>query len=337
MNKVLVTGGGGFVGLAIVRQLAALGVETTVVGRHHYPAVEKEGVRSLVGDIRDLEFLKHSADGHDAVFHVAAKAGIWGDRKSYYSVNVQGTENVIEACRANGIRTLVYTSTPSVVFDGNDLQGRDESLPYSSNPLCHYAETKILAEQKVLAANCEYLRTASLRPHLIWGPGDTQIIPRLIQRGRQGKLKIVGDGRNLVDISYVDNVADAHILAAQNLATVGTAAGQAFFISQGEPVILWDWINELFNRVAIPPVSRQVSFGAAYKVGSAIEWLYTMFRLQSEPQMTRFLAEQLAKSHWFSIDKAKKILSYSPRISTSVGMDRLVKWLLLQNNLKQEK
>ena len=334
MNKVLVTGGGGFVGLAIVRQLAAMGVETTVVGRHHYPAAEAIGARSLVGDICDLEFLKQAANGHDAVFHVAAKAGIWGDREAYYSVNVQGTENVIEACLVNGIRTLVHTSTPSVVFNGNNLQGGDESLPYSKNPLCHYAETKILAEKKVLVANSEQLRTASLRPHLIWGPGDTQIIPRLIQRGRQGKLKIVGDGRNLVDISYVDNVADAHVLAAENLATVGTAAGQAFFISQGEPVVLWNWINELFNRVAISPVSKQVSFGAAYKAGRIVESLYSLLRLQSEPQMTRFLAEQLAKSHWFSIDKAKKIFSYSPKISTSVGMDRLVTWLLQQNNLE---
>ena len=334
MNKVLVTGGGGFVGLAIVRQLSSMGVETTVVGRHHYSAVEAAGAQSLVGDICDLDFLKQAAKGYDVVFHVAAKAGIWGSRDSYYSVNVQGTENVIEACLANGIRTLVHTSTPSVVFDGNEIQGGNESLPYSSNPLCHYAETKILAEKKVLAANSEQLRTASLRPHLIWGPGDTQIIPRLIQRGRQGKLKIVGDGRNLVDISYIDNIADAHILAAENLTTVATAAGQAFFISQGEPVVLWDWINELFNRVAISPVNKRVSFGAAYKAGRIMEWLYSLLQLQGEPQMTRFLAEQLAKSHWFSIDKANRTFSYSPKISTSVGMDRLVKWLLQQDTLK---
>ncbi len=190
------------------------------------------------------------------------------------------------------------------------------------------------AMHSVAAANSEQLRTTSLRPHLIWGPGDTQIIPRLIQRGRQGKLKIVGDGRNLVDISYIDNIADAHILAAENLATIATAAGQAFFISQGEPVVLWNWINELFNRVAISPVKKQVSFATAYNAGRIMEWLYGLLRLQSEPQMTRFLAEQLAKSHWFSIDKAKRVFSYSPKISTSVGMDRLVTWLLQQDNFK---
>lgn len=337
MNRVLVTGGGGFVGLAIVRQLAAMGVRTTVVGRHHYPAAEEIGARCLVGDICDREFLLQAAGGHDTVFHVAAKAGIWGSRDSYYSVNVLGTENVIAACRANGIRALVHTSTPSVVFAGSDLEGEDERLPYSRAPLCHYAETKILAEKKILAANSEQLKTTALRPHLIWGPGDTQIIPRLIRRGRQGKLKIVGNGRNHVDISYIDNVADAHVQAATNLATVGTAAGQAFFISQGEPVVLWNWINELFRRVAIQPVGRQVPFRVAYGIGGMMEWLYDILRLPGEPQMTRFLAEQLAMSHWFSIDKARNILSYSPKISIATGMDRLVEWLLSQDRPGKEK
>lgn len=337
MNRALVTGGGGFVGLAIVRQLASMGVETTVVGRHSYPAAQATGARCLVGDIRDREFLAQAARDHDTVFHVAAKAGIWGSRESYYSVNVQGTENVISACLANGVQTLVHTSSPSVVFDGRDLQGQDESLPYSPSPLCHYAETKIIAEKAILSANSEQLRTTSLRPHLIWGPGDTQIIPRLIQRGRQGKLKIVGTGQNQVDISYIDNVADAHIQAAKNLATDRTAAGQAFFISQGEPVVLWKWINELFHRVSIPPVRKQVSFKVAYRAGTVLEWLYRLLHLQDEPQMTRFLAEQLAMSHWFSIAKAKHHLSYTPKISTSDGMDRLVEWLLQQERPAKEK
>lgn len=337
MKRALVTGGGGFVGLAIVRQLTGMGVETSVVGRHHYPAVAEAGATCLVGDIRDSEFLEQTFRGHDTVFHVAAKAGIWGSRESYYSINVQGTENVIGACRKNGIKTLVYTSTPSVVFDGTDLQGQDESLPYSQNPLCHYADTKILAEQKILAENSEKLRTTALRPHLVWGPGDTQIIPRLIQRGRKGQLKIVGDGCNRVDISYIDNVADAHILAAKNLVTSGKAAGHAFFISQGEPVVLWDWINELFQRVSIQPVRKQVPFNIAYRVGSALEWGYTLLRLQSEPKMTRFLAEQLAMSHWFSIAKAQQVLSYNPKVSTSDGIDRLVAWLKNHKNHASKK
>ncbi len=327
MQKALVTGGGGFVGLAIVRKLVSMGIATSVVGRHQYPEVERLGARCLVGDIRNREFMAQSVVGHDTVFHVAAKAGIWGDRETYFSINVTGTENVIAASRENGVRYLVHTSTPSVVFDGRDIQGGDETLPYSESPLCHYAESKIQAERLVLAANSEKLSTASIRPHLVWGPGDTQIIPRLLERGREGSLKIIGRGENLVDISYIDNVAHAHVLAANNLATSGQAAGEAFFISQGEPVVLWDWINALFADIGIHPVTRKVSFRAAYRAGWILERIHTILRLRNEPKMTRFLAEQLAKSHWFSINKAKSILSYSPLVSTQEGMENLLGWL----------
>jgi len=327
MQKALVTGGGGFVGLAIVKKLTELGVETSVVGRHHYQEVERLGASCLVGDIRNREFMVQSVAGHDTVFHVAAKAGVWGARESYFSINVRGTENVLAACLENGVHCLVQTSTPSVIFDGNDIQGGNEILPYSENPLCHYAESKILAEKMVLSANSEKLKTASIRPHLVWGPGDTQIIPRLLTRGRQGSLKIVGRGENLVDISYIDNVAHAHILAAENLATSGEAAGEAFFISQGEPVVLWGWINDLFGKMGIPAVTKKVSFKAAYRAGRLLEKLYTILRVRNEPKMTRFLAEQLAKSHWFSINKAKTILSYSPLVSTEEGMENLLRCL----------
>lgn len=328
MQRALVTGGGGFVGLAIVKKLIELGVETSTVGRNHYPSAEALGARCLVGDIRDREFMVKAAEGHDTVFHAAAKAGIWGCRESYYSINVAGTENVIAACELNRVRSLVQTSTPSVVFEGSDIDGGDETLPYSRNPLCYYAATKILAEQKILAANSETLKTVAIRPHLVWGPGDTQIIPRLLERGRQGKLKIVGSGKNLVDISYIDNVAHAHILAAQNLESGGEAAGEAFFISQGEPVVLWDWINNLFNRLAVKSVNKKVSLKAAYRVGWAFEKLYGAFGLTQEPVMTRFLAEQLAMSHWFSIKKAQAILLYSPAVSSEKGLDKLIDSLL---------
>jgi 2-alkyl-3-oxoalkanoate reductase len=327
MRRALVTGGGGFVGLAIVERLATEGIETTVVGRHSYPDVEALGARCLVGDIRDPHFMNRAAAGHDTVFHVAAKAGIWGSRDDYFSINVGGTENVISACRKNGVRSLVHTSTPSVVFDGRSIAGGDESLPYSRNPLCHYAASKILAEQKVLAGNGGGLKTVALRPHLVWGPQDTQIIPRLLERGRRGSLRIVGQGNNKVDISFIDNVAAAHILAAKNLEETGSAAGEAFFISQGRPVVLWRWINELFDRIGVPRVSKKMSFRTAYRLGWLLENLFSLLRLKKEPGMTRFLAEQLAESHWFSIDKARSVLSYRPEVSMEEGMNRLVQWL----------
>lgn len=327
MRRALVTGGGGFVGLAVVRKLRERGIETTVVGRHRYPAAEKAGARCLVGDIRDQEFITRAVAGHDTVFHVAAKAGIWGSYADYYSVNVLGTGNVLAACRRQGVRSLIHTSTPSVVFAGQDIEGGDETLPYSNNPLCHYAATKIIAEQKVLAANSGILRTTALRPHLVWGPGDTQIIPRLLERGRQGRLRIVGSGTNRVDISYIDNVADAHLLAAENLAGPGTAAGEAFFISQGEPVVLWEWISALFARVEVKPVTSRVPLARAWLAGRLLEILFSVLHRRGEPQMTRFLAEQLALSHWFSIAKAGNLLAYFPRVSSEEGMDRLVAWL----------
>ena len=328
MKKVLVTGGGGFVGLAIVKRLVSEGIEVVVVGRHRYPEVEGLGVAIKVGDIRDGQFLVRAARGCDAVFHVAAKAGIWGRRQDYFSINLTGTEQVISACRANSIGILVYTSTPSVVFADHDLAGVDESAPYAKHFLCHYAHSKTLAEQRVLASNCEDLKTVALRPHLVWGPGDTNLIPRLVERGRKGLLKQVGDGQNLVDIAYIDNVVDAHWLAAINLETIATAAGKPYFHSPGEPVNLWTWINGLFGELGIPPVSRQVSFDKAYTAGVVLEWVYRLLSLRREPLMTRFLAQQLAKSHWFSIAAARRDLGYEPKVSTEEGMRRLKAWLL---------
>lgn len=318
-------------GLAIVRKLAAMGIETSVAGRNHYSRVEEAGARCLVGDIRDREFIARAATGCDTVFHVAAKAGIWGDRDEYYSVNVTGTANVIEACRRKGVSRLVQTSTPSVVFNGRDIQGGDETLPYSEKPLCHYAATKIEAERMVLDANSERLKTAAIRPHLVWGPGDTQIIPRLLQRGREGSLRIVGSGGNRVDITYIDNAAEAHVLTAINLEESGGAAGESFFISQGRPVVLWDWINGLFAERGIPPVQKRVPLPVAYQAGWLLEKIYGVLGRRDEPKMTRFLAEQLAMSHWFSIAKAQDVLGYHPRISNEEGMEKLLGSLAVED------
>ncbi len=325
--KAFVVGGGGFVGSAIVRQLADKGAEIGVYGRHHYPHLERYGVRQFQGDMLDSDLLIRSMQGYDTVFHVAAKAGIWGTKQDFELTNITGTRNVLGACFASSVQTLVYTSTPSVVFDRKDLQGADETAPYARRFLCYYASSKAMAEQMVLTANSEVLKTCAIRPHLVWGPGDPHLIPRLIARGKAGQLKIVGDGSNLVDISYIDNVADAHILAADNLNSSATAAGNAYFISQGEPVNLWNWINDLFGRIGIAPVEKKVGLGTAYLIGSLLEGIYMWFSITKEPRMTRFLAEQLARSHWFSIDRASRDLGYTPRISTAEGLTRVVAWL----------
>jgi len=325
--KALVTGGGGFVGSAIVRQLVDRGDEVAVLGRRHYPEIEKLGVRQFQVDILDSSSLIRAMQGYDTVFHVAAKAGIWGPKDEYETINVAGTRNVLGACYANDVNSLVYTSTPSVVFDRQDLQGADESTPYARRFLCYYASSKAMAEQMVLASNSKVLKTCAIRPHLVWGPGDPHLVPRLLERGRNRQLRQVGGGKNLVDISYVDNVADAHVLAANNLNSTASAAGNAYFISQGEPVNLWDWINDLYTRMDIPPVKRKIGAVPAYLVGTFLEGIHMWFGITAEPRMTRFMAEQLAKSHWFAIDSARRDLGYEPRVSTAEGMERVIKWL----------
>lgn len=325
MKRVLVTGGGGFVGSTIVRQLLRKDIKCLVLGRHSYPAIEALGVTCLVGDICDASFVAASTRDIDTVFHVAALAGIWGKWDDYYRINVQGTENVLAACKTNKVRKCIYTSTPSVVFNGNDIINGDEQLPYADKFLCHYAKSKVMAERLVLESNGAYenFQTCAIRPHLIWGPGDPHLVPRLLERGRLKQLKKIGDCTNLVDISYVENVAEAHLLAALNLESTGTAAGQAYFISQGEPVNLWQWIDELFKRNDVPAISGRIPFYVAYAAGALLEAAHHLLAPSQEPKMTRFVAEQLAKSHYFSIAKAQRDLCYKVRISTEEGMNRL--------------
>lgn len=325
--KAFVIGGGGFVGSAIVRQLVHKGAEVGVYGRNHYQHLEQYGIRQFQGDMLDSDLLIRSMQGYDTVFHVAAKAGIWGPKQDFELTNITGTRNVLGACFASSVQSLIYTSTPSVVFNRADLKGVDETTPYASRFLCYYASSKAMAEQMILTGNSEVLKTCAIRPHLVWGPGDPHLIPRLVARGKAGKLKIVGEGSNLVDISYIDNVAEAHILAAENLNSTATAAGNAYFISQGEPVNLWNWINDLFGRIGVEPVKKKMGFATAYIIGSLLEGIYMWFSIDREPRMTRFLAEQLARTHWFNIEKARRDLGYNPRISTEEGLERVVEWL----------
>lgn len=334
MKRALVTGGGGFVGSYIVQQLLSRNVETLVLGRNHYPDIEALGATCLKGDICDASFMLRSFENVDTVFHVAALAGIWGNWEEYYQINVVGTENVLAACNTNKVSRLIYTSTPSVVFNGDNIINGDEKLPYAKKFLCHYAKSKVMAEKLVLENNVgnDSLITCAIRPHLVWGPGDPHLIPRLLERGRNKQLKKVGNCSNLVDISYVENVAEAHILAAINLETVKTAAGQAYFISQGEPVNLWNWINELFSHMDVDTIESRIPFVTAYYAGGLLEILHSLFAPNKEPRMTRFLAEQLAKSHHFSITKAKDDLGYTPRVSTEEGMKRLFKWYKAQKD-----
>lgn len=321
--KALVTGGGGFLGLAIVRQLINRGDRVVSFSRGDYPQLAALGVEQRRGDLSDLNALVDAAKGCDVVFHVAAKAGIWGEFKEYYQANVAGTENVIAACRIHSIDRLVYTGSPSVVFDGSDVEGGDESLPYPSRYEAHYPHSKAIAEKAVLAANSHALATVSLRPHLIWGPGDNHLVPRIVAKGRAGALRRIGHSPCLVDTVFVENAAEAHLNAADRLAPGAPPAGNAYFISNGEPVPLWDMVNHILAAAGLPPVTRHVPPVLAYAVGAVCEMIWKTMNLSGEPPMTRFVANELSTSHWFDISAARRDLGYTPRISIEQGLKLL--------------
>lgn len=325
--RALVTGAGGFLGRYLVEQLVARGDQVRGFARGAYPELEQLGVEMRRGDIRDAAQVDSACQDVDIVFHTAAVASIWGPWKWFHEINTLGSRHVLEACRRHGVPRLVYTSSPSVTFDGSDQRGVDEQEPYPDRWLAYYPQTKAVAEAEILAAADAQLCTCALRPHLIWGPRDTHLIPRLIERARKGRLMRVGDGQNQVDMIYVENAAEAHLQAADALHPDSPVNGRAYFLSQGEPVNCWGWIDEILALAGLPPVKRRVSARAAYAIGSALETAWWLTRRTSEPRMTRFLARQLATDHYFSIERARQDFGYSPSVSTDEGMKRLGHWL----------
>jgi nucleoside-diphosphate-sugar epimerase len=325
--KALVTGGGGFLGGAIVRQLRARGDEVRSFSRGDYPEMRALGVDVIRGDLADPEAVVSAAENRDIVFHVAAKAGIWGSYEEYYLANVLGTQNVIAACRLHSISRLVYTSSPSVVFNGRDMEGVNESAPYPEHFEAYYPQTKAQAERIVLEANDDKLATVAMRPHLIFGPEDHHLVPRLVARGQAGSLRRIGRKPLLVDCTYIDNAAHAHLLAADRLHPGSEIAGKVYFISQGDPRPLWNLINMILEAAGVPPVTRHISPRLAYAAAWFYEKLYWLLQKQTEPPMTRFLARELSTAHWYNISAARRDLGYEPLITTDEGIALLAKWL----------
>jgi len=322
-QEVLVTGGGGFLGGAIVRRLLDAGFRVRSFARGDYPHLAAQGVTVFRGDLADPKAVEAACAGCAVVFHNAARAGVWGDYEAFHRSNVLGTRHVLKACQATGVERLVYTSSASVVFGDKDIEGGDESLPYPDRHRSPYTATKAEAERMVLAANGPACKTLSLRPHLIWGPGDTQIIPRILAQARSGKVRRVGPGRNRVDTTYIDNAAEAHLLAAIALERNPRAAGRAYFISNGEPVNLWELIDTILKLAGVPPISRSIPKGLAVGLGTVLETIHRLLKRPGEPRMTRFLAEELATSHWFDISAARRELGYIPVVSMEEGLRRL--------------
>jgi len=330
-GPVLVTGGTGFLGRRIVDRLLALGRQVSVAARRPAPDLEARGVRFIRVELEDAPGVREACRGMDAVYHVAAKVGVWGSRSDFHRANVLGTRAVLDGCKAHGVRRLVHTSTPSVVYNGRDLSGADESLPLTTDCPSPYPLTKAEAEAEVLGAHGVALRTVALRPHLIWGPGDPHLVPRILERARSGRLRIVGEGRNRVDMVHVENAADAHLLAeralSRNECRVG---GRAYFITNGEPVVLWDWINGLLAALGRPPIRKRIPLWAASAIGSGMEAAWSVLPLRGEPPMTRFVAAELARDHWFNISAARRDLGYAPAVGMESGTAELASWLRRQ-------
>lgn len=328
-RKVLVTGASGFVGRRLIQRLLEQGCQVSGLCRSSQPDLEALGVEMNYVDLSNARDARNACRGMDTVYHTAAKVGIRGSISEFRKANVEGAQAIINGCRDFEVSKLIYTSTPSVVFNGQSLSGADESLPYGTDIPCLYPTTKAIAEKAVLRADGQapgYLKTVALRPHLIWGPGDSHLVPRVLDRARRGRLRIVGDGSNRVDLTYIENVVDAHLWAEASLdQKTGNPGGKAYFISNDEPVGLWDWINDLLESQDIPRIEKSVSYERAMSIGRLMEAVWKAFRLKSDPPMTRFVASELAKDHWFDISAAKRDLSYRPRVSMKQGMEALLR------------
>jgi 2-alkyl-3-oxoalkanoate reductase len=320
--KAVVTGGNGFIGRYIVEQLRARGDEVRVIGRRPYPELEALGVRCFAIDLSTQQSCAEALRGCDVVFHVAAKAGIWGPAAEYYRNNVTATQHVLRETMRAGVPKLVYTSTPSVVFGEESVAGADERQPYPPRYLAPYSFTKALAERSVLA--CRELLVVAIRPPIVWGPRDTNILPRLLSRARAGRLVQIGDGSNQVDITYVENAAAAHVLAADRLSADSPVRGRAYFIGQEEPVYVWEFIDHLVRLAGLKPVRRKISLPAALRIAGTLEATYRFFNLPGEPPLTRLTVTQLARSRWFDLSAARRDLGYCPQISTAEGLRRTV-------------
>ena len=331
-GSAAVTGGGGFLGGAVVDALLERGERVASISRGAYPELEARGVETLRADLADepgalIELLQRR--GVDTVYHCAARPGVFGPARDYERANVDATARVIEACRAARVPRLVFTSSPSVVFGGGDHVNAGPDLPYPDRYLAHYPRTKAEAERLVLAADGPGLATVSLRPHLIFGPGDPNLIPRLLERADAGRLRIVGDGTSEVSLTFVGNAAAAHLAAADGLREdPGGLQGRAFFVNNGEPVRLWDWINRVLEGTGRAPVTRRVPGPLAYAAGAALELGYRALRIGGEPPMTRFVARQLATSH--SYDLAPFVEACGGRYREPVSLDeatrRTIAW-----------
>jgi nucleoside-diphosphate-sugar epimerase len=322
--KALVTGATGFLGGALTHRLKNMNWDVTALGRNNSKLDELEtfGVKAEHVDLKDKSGLTETFKDQEIVFHCAAFPSPWGNYEKFYQANVIGTRNVVEACAVNRIKRLVYVSTPSIYFDYKSRINVKETdlLP---EPVSNYAATKLLAEEEVDKAFANGLATITIRPRALFGPGDTVIFPRLIPRLQSGRLPILGDGENIVDLTYIENVVDALLLCAES---PSNTLGKKYNISNGEPVKIWKLVKHICDELDLPHPKRKISYSAANAVATALELLYGLIPTHPEPPLTRISVSMLANNTTLDISAAKNELGYNPKVSVNEGFDLFMKW-----------
>lgn len=325
----LVTGGLGFVGAHLVDALRRRGDEVRVLD------VRDQGPRADVDyrkvDIGDAEAVRAASVGADVVFHNASLVHTKHNRiADVWRVNHTGSQNILAACRTNGVRRLVYVSSASVVYNGRDIENGDESLPYATTNQAPYADSKIAAEKLILAANSPELATVSLRPHVIFGPGDRRFLPAVLAHARAGRLRVqVGRGTWLSDYTYVDNLIDALLIAGDRLEPGAAIGGRAYFITNGEPMPFWDFVKKVLARLGFPPIRYRLPHQLIYGIAAIKEGIDTLRggTLDAEDGLTRFAIRYMCTHHYFNIDRARHELGYDPKVSIAEGIERTCRHL----------
>lgn len=321
--EVLVTGAGGFLGGAVAQALLRDGNCVRHFSRSSYPKLNELGIAQFQGDLLDPTAVDRAVNGCEAVFHVAAKVSTTGSYSAYHQTNVIGTCNVIDACRRHGVGYLIFTSSASVVFDGRDMEGVDERMPYPARYVSNYARSKAMAEQAIIYANGPRLRTITLRPHIVWGEGDRLFVPRILARARKGKLRRIRGAPKRIGLTHIEDAARAHLLAGKRLVECPDIGGRVFFISSEEPVYAFSAIDELLKAAHHPPIMRSVSPTTAYVAGALHEFFHWLLRRCDEPAMSRWMVRELATAHWFDISAAREAFAFESSVTLRDGLGRL--------------
>lgn len=323
--KVLVTGAGSLLMGGVAATLLARGDEVVCLQRRPAVFPGSEGAEQVLGDIRDADRVAAAAKSCDAVIHGAARVGVTGSWDDVAAVNLGGTVNVLNAARSHGVGRLVHVSTPSVAHTGSSLVGEGAGPAATGRRRAHYAESKALAEQTVLAAADGSLAVTALRPHLVWGPGDTQLVGRIVERARRGRLAVAGTGAALVDTTYVDNAVSALVAALDALHPDAACQGRPYVVSNGEPRTVIELMTRICAAAGLDVTPRRIPLRAALLAGSVAERLWA-WRGDTEPPVTRFVAEQLGTAHWFDITATRADLGWEPTVSLDEGFARLTAW-----------